>query len=297
MLTTRTLLTAFGAAFFFFGRGRRTLFLEVFFAMSSPFPNGAIATGVLADHRFDGGLLFERLNIVWVKCCVHFHFCALFRRQSSQFVMFLGLDLRFMKNKHSLLAGLKFRRFVPAHVRAGWKQHGHLPRIVAAFLSFIHLNDGLPPFWIVFTDGPASPGRVQGPHLLGRGRNSNGRDRAGHDQVRIIEMLLQLPSLEMLGGVATRFDNGFMLLGNSFLSDRTYSNAVAKNPAVGMKYKFIACLDRSCSDKLDGDVLTFVMSKTLGGLQHLFNPDNRCAITDRNLFHGCRPHLFYRAFK
>src|SRR5437667_5028438 len=127
MLTTRTLLTAFGAVFFFFGTARRTLFLEVFFAMSSPFPNGAIATGVLADHRFDGGLLFERLNIVWVKCRVHFHFCARFRRQSSQFVMFVGLDLRLMKNKEPLLTGLKFRRSVPADICTGWKQDGHLP--------------------------------------------------------------------------------------------------------------------------------------------------------------------------
>src|SRR5947207_1886774 len=297
MLTTRTLLTAFGAAFFFFGTARRTLFLEVFFAMSSPFPNGAIATGVLADHRFNGGLLFERLNIVWVKCCVHFHFCALFRRQSSQFVMFLGLDLRFMKNKHSLLAGLKFRRFVPAHVRAGWKQHGHLPRIVAAFLSFIDLDDGFPPFWIVFTDGPASRGRVQGTHVFSLGRNSNGRDRAGHNQVRIIEILLQLPGLEMFSGVATTFQKGFMPLCDSFLSDRTHGNAVAKNPAVGMKNKFIARLYRFPTRKLDGDVLAFVMGKTLGRLEHLLNPDNRCAITDRNLFHGCRPDLFYRASK
>src|SRR5260370_10128644 len=96
MLTTRTLLFAFGAAFFFFRAARRSLFLEVFFAMSGAFPNGAIATGVLVDHRFDGSLLFERLNIVWMKCCVHFPFCALFCRQSSQFVMFLGLNLRLM---------------------------------------------------------------------------------------------------------------------------------------------------------------------------------------------------------
>src|SRR5437867_2368823 len=261
MLTTRTLLTAFDAVFFFFGAARRTLFLEVFFAMSGRFPN------VLADHRFYGGLLFERLNIVWVKCCVHFHFCALSRRQSSQFVMFLGLDLRFMKNKHSLLAGLKFRRFVPAHVRAGWKQHGHLSRIVAAFLSFIDLNDGLPPLWIVFTDRPASRGRVQGTHVFSLGRNSNGRDRAGYNQVRIIEILLQLPGLEMFGGVATTFQKGFMPLCDSFLSDRTHGNAVAKNPAVGMKNKLIARLYRFPTSKLDGDVLAFVMSKTLGRLE------------------------------
>src|SRR5260370_26809028 len=133
--------------------------------------------------------------------------------------MFLGLDLRFMKNKQSLLAGVKFRRFVPAHVRAGWKQHGHQPRTVTAFLSFVDLNDGLPPFWIVFTDGPASPGRVQATHVFSLGRNSNGRDRAGHNEVRIIEILLQLPGLEMLGGVAATLQNSLMSLGNSFLSD------------------------------------------------------------------------------
>src|SRR5262249_5096064 len=131
MLTTTTVPAAFDAAFFFFGALRRSVFLEVFFAMSGPFPNGAKATGVVAEQCFDGVLLFERLNIVWMKCRVHFHFSALFRRQSSQFAMFVGLDLRLMKNKQPLLARLKFRRFVPAHVRTGWKQHGHLSRIVA----------------------------------------------------------------------------------------------------------------------------------------------------------------------
>src|SRR5437867_616177 len=162
MFTTRTVPAAFGAAFFFFGAARRTLFLEVFFAMSGPFPERSYRLRLLADHRFNGGLFFERLNILWVKCCVHFHFRPRFRRQSSEFVMFVGLDLRLMKNKQPLLAGLKFRRFVPAHVCTGWKQHGHLPRIVAALVSFIYLNDSLPPFCIVFTDRPPSRGLVQG---------------------------------------------------------------------------------------------------------------------------------------
>src|SRR5260370_13602905 len=64
-----------------------------------------------------------------------------------------------------------------------------------------------------------------------------------------------------------------------------------------MKNKFIARLYRFPAGKLNGDVLAFVMSKTLGRLEHLLNPDNRCAITDRNLFHGCRPDLFYHAPK
>jgi hypothetical protein len=55
-------------------------------------------------------------------------------------------------------AGVKFRPVVPMHGSAGRKQHGDLPRILASFLSFIYLNDGVPPFWIVFTDRPASRG-------------------------------------------------------------------------------------------------------------------------------------------
>lgn len=59
-----------------------------------------------------------------------------------------------------------------------------------------------------------------------------------------------------------------------------------------MKNKLIPRLYRFPTSKLDGDVLTFLMSKTLDCLEHLLNPDNRCAITDRNLFHGCRPDFF-----
>src|SRR5262249_21802556 len=149
---------------------------------------------------------------------------------------------------------------------------------------FIHLNNGLPPFWIVFTDGPPSRGRVQSTHVFSLRRNSNGRDRARHNQVRIIEILLQLSGLEMFRGVATTFQSGFMPLGDAFLSDRTHSNAVAKNPAVGMKIKFIARFYRFCTRKLDGDVLALIMSKTFRCLEHLLDSDNRCALTDRNLF-------------
>src|SRR5262249_37299686 len=85
--------------------------------------------------------------------------------------------------------------------------------------------------------------------------------------------------------------------GNSLLPNRAHGNAVAKNPAVGMKDKFIARLYGFRTRELDGDVVAFVMSKTLGRLKHLLDPDNRCAITNRNLFHGCRPECFHQAFK
>src|SRR5216110_2485103 len=63
--------------------------------------------------------------------------------------MFIGLDLRLVKNKNAFLAYLKLRSFVPAHIRACRKQHVDLLRVVLSFMSLIHDNHRLPPLRIV----------------------------------------------------------------------------------------------------------------------------------------------------
>src|SRR6266571_3725172 len=59
------------------------------------------------------------MSIGGIQRRVHFRFTGRSsRRESSEFVMFIGLDLRLVKNKNAFLAYLKLRSFVPAHIRA-----------------------------------------------------------------------------------------------------------------------------------------------------------------------------------
>src|SRR5207247_9972175 len=175
--------------------------------------------------------------------------------------MFIGLDLRLVKNKNAFLAGLKLRSFVPAHIRACRKQHVDLLRVVLSFMSLIHNNLRLPPLRIVLAHrlpGRARPASARN----GLGRNSDCGDSARHHQVRRIEAFLQLPVFSLFGGFAAAAHLSQMLFGDWFLCHGSYVNTVSEIPTFRMIVELLSRSGLLLARRLDGTFLSLTMSQS-----------------------------------